>query len=704
MKTPPLSRREFIKLSLISGSGLLLGVQVIGCSDSTSESANEFKPNLWLEIHENSSVTITISKAEMGQGVITALAMLVAEELDADWSKVHFVLAKTSDIYGNMATAGSMSVTEMWEPLRTAGAAAREMLLNAAAKKWQIAPSNCRTENAYVIDTTTAQRISYGDLIANAVLQTVPQQPRLKNPDEFRIVGQSLARLDARIKITGEARYGIDQQIPGLKHAAIRQAPVFGASVLSVDSASIKNLSGILDVVVLDNAVAVVADTYWQAQTAVDLLKIKWSNELSELSDALIQQEYKQLLDQPGTIEMEQGNSITGESLALQADYEAAFQAHAAMEPMNCTAHVHADGCEAWAPTQHAQYARDKIKAYLHTGLGRLLGKVKDKLGMESENIIVHNTLMGGGFGRRLEPDFVIQAVEISRKSGFPVKLLWSREEDIRHDFYRPYTSHRLQAKVTNEGKVLAWQHRIVGPTHGRSVGGATHLPYDVAYARVDYHVKKHSVPIGSWRSIGSSHNAFVMESFVDELAAKIGKDPYQFRKDLLADNQRVLAVLNKVAELSNWGSALAKGQSRGIAIHAAFNSITAQVAEVSVEQDEVKVHRVYCVVDCGLAVNPQIIVSQIESGIAFGLSATLKSEINIKNGGVIQSNFHNFSLLKFSEMPDITVHIMKSIQPPGGIGEVAVPPIAPAVCNAVYALTGKRIRRIPITPEMLKG
>lgn len=688
-------RRDFFRTVILSGTGLLIGVQATGCSNRVVSDA--FEPNIWLSIKPDNSICVTIAKSEMGQGVHTSLAMLVADELDADWNRVQIIQAATASRYGSMDTAGSSSVRDMWLPLRQAGAMARSMLLQAAALQWRIDTGQCKTSNGRVKNLLSGQELQYGDLARAASRLPVPVDPPLKTPQDFTIIGQALPRLDNLDKVTGRARYGIDQQLPGLKYAAIRHAPVFGSRVAGYSQDQVMDLPGVLAVVNLGNAVAVVADSYWQAQQAINQLPVQYEGGDTAINDASIRQNCQALLDQAGSLGRELGEpSPVAVVHQVTTDYEAAFQAHATMEPMNCTVRFIGDKCEIWAPTQHPQAAQDQVRDKLLSVVDKLWDKAGNVLGQEQDSVIVHTTLLGGGFGRRLEQDFVLQAVEIARQTGLPIKLIWSRSEDIQHDFYRPFTLHRLQAQLDAQGNILSWQHRIAGSTHKSSTGGA-HIPYACAHYRLEYHVKAHTVPTGLWRSVGSSHNVFVTESFVDQLAHQAAIDPYQYRRRLLQDNPRVLAVLDKAAELAGWGRAMAPGRGLGIAIHDAFGSVVCQVAEVSIVANQLTVEQIFCVVDCGMVVNPSIVSAQIEGGIAFGLTAATQSRITIDKGCVVQSNFHDFALLRMREMPAVSVHILPSHLPPGGIGEVGVPPVAPAVANALFAVTGKRLCAIPM-------
>ena len=686
------SRRQFFRTVLLTGSGLVLGIETSSCSQSV---AADFQPNIWLCITNDGRITITLAKSEMGQGVRTALATLVAEELDADWQQIAVIQAETSDRYGSQSTAGSSSIRDLWLPLREAGAAARQMLMQAAAASWQVPIAECSTHNSVVTHTATGRRKKYAELASAARLLTLPSKPALKASTDFKLIGQSLNRIDNVDKVTGRARYGIDQRVPGLKYAAIRQAPVFGATLAEVDESDV--LPGVLAVVKLESAVAVVADSWWQAQQAVTALKLRWQGGDNKLNSASMARDYQALLDQPGTVETVTGSLASADNhLHLAADYTASLQAHATMEPMNCTVHIHDGVCDIWAPTQHPQLARDQAKALLQSGVEKVLDKVTELTRFGSNKVRVHTTLLGGGFGRRLEQDYVLQAVAIARQTGLPIQLIWSREEDIQHDFYRPYTAHRLSADLDSRGAIISWRHRIVGPSHGRSTGGAD-IPYQTGHYLLDYHVQKYAVPIGSWRSVGSSHNAFVTESFIDELAHRAGIDAWQYRRQLLSHAPSVLAVLDQAASLANWREKRPAGKALGLALHHQFGSIVCQVAEVSIVAAKPRVERVFCVVDCGQVVNTGIVKAQLEGGIVFGLTAALQSQITIQAGRVEQSNFHDFALLGIHAMPEIVIHIMPGSGAPGGIGEVGVPPIAAAVANAIFALTGERIRNLPL-------
>lgn len=701
-----MARRRFMKHSVLAGTGLVLAVSTQGCQNQSSTGTladnGGFSPNIWLTILADGGIRLSISKAEMGQGITTALAMLVAEELDARWDDIRLDLVDASDSYGNMATAGSTSIRELWQPIRQASAAAREMLLQAAATKLGVAISECHTDASQVVHSPSGRKLAFSAVANSAAGLPVPQSPKLKQPGEFRIIGTDQPRIDAEDKITGAAVYGIDVTIPDMKYAAIRQSPVFGGKPAGVDRNALMSKPGILAVVMLEDAVAVVAESWWQADTALRQAEIHWQGGDTTVSDSRIQSDYRALADQEGSIEFEKGQPTQSDNLTQhQAVYEADFQAHAALEPMNCTALVQDGRCEVWVPTQNPQYALDLTKNAVLTGVNGLLDKIRTKLGMaDNDTIQIHPTLLGGGFGRRLKQDYVYQAVEISKQSGYPVKLIWNRDEDIQHDYFRPYTYHKITAQL-QDSRIADWHHRIIGPTHGRCVGGSDHVPYKKDYFKVDYHVLKHGIPIGSWRSVGSSHNTFVIESFVDELAGLAQRDPYQYRLEQLLDEPRLRQVMEQVAASSNWQPLDSQGhRAMGIAVHKGYGTYVAMVAQVSRRQGGIGVDKVYAAVDCGIAINPDIVRSQLEGAIVFALTATLKSRISIEGGQVQQSNFRDFPLLSLAETPEIHVQVLKSPEAPGGIGEVGVPPLAPAVCNAVYQLTGSRIRRIPFNPN----
>lgn len=641
----------------------------------------------------------------MGQGVYTALPMLVAEELEADWSKIQIETSPIGGVYKNpllgmQATGGSTSVRSRWQMLRIAGATAREMLIEAAAKQWQVKPQDCHAANSKVIHSASGKTLSYGQLVEAAAQLAPPDSPKLKSPSEFKIIGKPTKRLDTPAKVDGSAQFGIDVKVPNMLIATIKQSPVFGGKVKHYNEAAAKTIKGVKAVVEIPNGVAVVAENYWQAKKGLDALNVRFAEtEYDNIDTASITKVLQQGLTEKGAVAHSSGDvqaALKAAKTTLEAEYSVPFLAHATMEPMNCTADVRKDSCEVWVGTQ------------IQDGAQQVAAKVT---GLPKEKIAVHTTYLGGGFGRRTESDFVAQAVLLSKAVGQPIKLVWSREEDTQHDFYRPAMITKFTAGLDNNGMPTAFKARIVGQSvfqrvfpgmvknglDPAAVEGIAELGYDIPNQYTDYVMKKTHVPVGFWRSVGHSHNAFFVESFIDEMAHSSGKNPYQLRRALLSKKPRFIKVLETLADKSAWEKPAAKGRYRGMAIHNSFGSIVGEVAEISVnDRGDVTVHRVVCVVDCGIAVNPSTIKAQMESAIVFGLSA-LKEAITLKNGRVEQSNFHDFPVLPMAEMPQVDVHIIPSEDKPGGVGEPGTPPIVPAVTNAIFAATGKRIRSLPL-------
>jgi len=709
-------RRNILKAGAAVGGGLLIGFYLPGAqrlAEAADASPALFAPNAWIRVGADDTVTIMLDKSEMGQGVMTALPMLVAEELEVDWARVRVETAPadkayTNPLLGMQGTGGSTSVRSSWERLRKAGATARELLVSAAAQTWGVKEETCRAEQGAVLHAASGRRFRYGALADKAATLPVPAEAFLKDPKDFKIIGKSLPRLDCADKVNGVAVFGTDVKIPAMLTAMVARCPVFGGKVRSFDATRALSVKGVHKVLQIGSGIAVVADGSWAAQQGLAALSIQWDEGPNAgLDTAAISKTFAELAQKPGVTAKNRGDAakaLQGASKRIEAVYEVPFLAHATMEPMNCTADVRKDSCDVWVPTQG------------QTSAQRAAAKIT---GLPPEAIKVHTTFLGGGFGRRMEPDFVAEAVEISKAAGVPVQLLWSREDDMRHDFYRPATYNRFSASLGKHGMPVAWTHRIVGPSimarvfsgmvkggiDPTSVEGAANLPYAIPNLHVDYVMHDTGIPVGFWRSVGSSQNAFVTECFLDELAAASGKDPYQFRRELLRDSPRHKGVLELAAATAGWSRPPAKGISRGIAVHESFGSYVAQVADVSVSKDgHIKVHRVVCAVDCGMVVNPDIIKAQMESAIVFGLTAALKGEITIKNGRVEQSNFHDYPLLRMDEMPEIVVAIVPSQENPGGVGEPGTPPIAPAIANAVFKATGKRLRRLPLHPEDLRS
>lgn len=701
-------RREFLKLCGTAGAGLILGIR-LGLDEAlASEPASAtFTPNAFLGIDAEGLTTIWVARSELGQGVHTALPMLVAEELEADWGKVRVVPAVLDPKYGNQGTGGSTSVRESWKPLRQAGAAAREMLVAAAAATWGVPASACRAEAGEVIHPSSGRRLGYGALVDKAARLPVPGNPKLKDSGQFRLLGTPVARLDAPAKVNGSARFGIDTRVPGMLYAAIARPPVFGGLPGRVDDTRARKVPGVRDVVRLPDRIAVVADSTWAAFQGRDALQVTWEEGANaNLDSASIRRLYEEASAREGVVGKHAGDSeaaLSRASLKVEADYEAPFAYHGPMEPMNCIAAATDGRCEVWAPTQFPDLVRSAVAGQLE---------------IPPEAVKVNITLSGGGFGRRIEPDYAVEAAAVSKRVNAPVQVVWSREDDIQHDWFRPASLHRLGAAI--EGRRLtAWRHRVVAPSilaqrmpgaiqNGRDESvfdWAANVPYAVPNIHVDSVLVETPVPVGWWRSVYASQNAFATECFLDEVAEAMRTDPVALRKSLLAKSPRHRAVLELAAAKSGWGSPLPAGRARGLALCESFGSIVAEVAEVSVTPaGEPRVHRVTCAVDCGMTVNPGIIRQQLEGAVGFALTPVLHGPITIAKGRVQQSNFDDYPLVTMSEMPEVEVHIVPSRRSPGGIGEPGVPPLAPAVANALFAATRRRVRKLPILPEDLRA
>jgi len=710
-----LKRREFLKVSAAAGGGLLIGLYLPGRLEAaTNPAAAEFIPNAFLRITPDNTITVISKHLEMGQGVYTGLPTIVADELDADWSQIRVESAPADATrYGNLAwggtsqgTGGSTSVANSWEQLRRAGATARAMLISAAAHNWKVDTGSLRAENGFVIDAKNNRRASYGELASLAATLPPPADVPLKSPKQWKFIGKHVPRTDSADKSSGKAVYASDVRLPGMLTALVARPPLFGAKAKGFNAAAVKMMPGVKAVVAIPQGVAVVATDFWSAKQARDALQVEWDDSAAEKrsSDELLAQ-YRELARKPGAVAHRSGDAARGLQDAVKkidATFEFPYLAHAAMEPLSCVVRLGDNTCEVWAGSQ--QQTLDQATAARIAGL-------------KTEQVTIHTLLAGGSFGRHANPtaDYVSEGVEVAKATrtlNAPIRLLWTREDDMRGGYYRPLYVHTISAGLDKRGQPLAWQHRIVGQSilagtafgasmkdgiDRTSVEGASNLPYAIPNMQVELHTTQVGVPVLWWRSVGSTHTAFSTEVLINELAVAAKQDPVDFRRALLKKHPRHRAVLDLAAQKAGWGKPLPKGRWRGVAVHESFNSYVAEVAEISIADGKPKVERVVCAVDCGVAVNPDMVRAQMESGIIFGLSAALYGEITLDQGRVVQSNYHDYSILRINETPKIEVHIVPSSEKPTGVGEPGVPPIAPAVANAVFAATGKPVRRLPI-------
>lgn len=677
-----LTRRSFLQVMGGVGASLVLGgFTMSACSSTAAAAASAVKkngvtfiPNVFLKIDPDGFVTVTVHRSEMGQGVRTSFAMTVAEELDADWQKVKVVQADGDrDKYGPMGTGGSSSTTSTYDDLRKMGAAGRAMLIAAAAKQWGVDPSTCTTKQGNVLHQASGRSIGYGELTAVAAGLPVPQDAPLKSPKDFQILGKPALRIDNPDIVTGRAVYGLDAKVEGLKYGVIARPPSFGGYADSYDEAAAKKVPGVRDVFKVTSGIAVIADNTWAAIQGRNALKPKWN--AGPNADVTTSKLRQAMIDATG----EHGQMPDGAKV-VDASYDLPYVAHATLEPMNATADVKEGSCTVWVPTQ----ASDSVRY-----------GVASALGTHAENVKVNVTLLGGGFGRRSYFDFVLDAVEASKHSGFPVKLMWTREDDMKHDHYRPMSRHTLRGAVDAGGKAVGWSHQMV-QANGRGNDGRADIPYEIPDASMSRKSIPSPVPNGAWRSVEHSQVIFANECFIDELALAAGKDPYEFRKSLIKD-QRLLKVLDTVAQRSGWGTPLPAGSGRGIALFSGYSSYIAHVAEVSVQGDKIKLHKVTVAVDVGLPLNPKGVESQVQSGCSDGISLALHAEITIDKGGVVQNSWDDYPWTTMDEMPQMDITILRGSDTPGGMGELGVPSTAPAIANAVFAATGKRVRKLPI-------
>jgi isoquinoline 1-oxidoreductase beta subunit len=725
------SRRRFLEAGTAATGGLLLGFTLPATDAAAAKSRPDvLAPNAFIRIARDGRVTLVMHKVEMGQGTYTSMPMLIAEELEVDLSRVALEHAPADDAlyyepaYGVQETGGSTSVRGNWEPLRRAGATARALLIAAAARTWGVDASSCRAESGTVVHDASNRSLAYGELVDVAATMDVPDDVPLKEPKDFKLIGTPARRLDSREKVNGSAQFGIDVRLPGIKVATVAACPVLGGKFASVDDARAKQLRGVCQVVHLDNAVAVIADDMWAAKQGLAALEITWNEGANaKLSTADVVRQLAAASEESGALAREEGDADEAMESAvhkLEAIYELPFLAHATLEPMNCTVHVQPDTCDIWVGTQ--------VPTFAQTAAAKLTDLPKDK-------VRVHNHLLGGGFGRRLEVDFIVQAVQIGQQVNGPVKVVWTREEDIQHDMYRPYYYHRIAAGTDEAGMPIAWRHRVTGssiigrvsdelfPKNLRviralglgalwaqikgldvdAVEGAAEPPYSLPNMRVEYvRYEQPGIPTAFWRGVGPTNNIFVVESFIDELAVAAKKDPLEYRRALLDHSPRARAVLDLAASKAGWGAPLPRGSGRGLSLLSAFGSHIAQVAEVNVsDKGDVRVQRVVCAVDCGIVVNPDTVEAQMQSGIIFGITGALWGEITLKDGRVEQSNFDNYRMLRINEAPEIDVYLVPSSEYPGGIGEPGTSAVFPAVTNAIFAATGKRIRKLPVGAQL---
>ncbi len=710
------SRRNFMKTGTAVGGGLMLSIHLpFAVDEAYAAGAGEFAPNAFIRIETNGKIVLTMPYVEMGQGTYTSIPMLIAEELEIDLNLVQLEHAPPSaKLYGNpllagvQATGGSTAIRASWQPLREAGAIVRTMLVAAAAKRWDVDPGSCRARNGEVLHPQTKRRIEYGEVAADAARMSMPEHVQLKRPKDFKLIGTPAKRLDAPAKVNGTAIYGIDVRLPGVKIATLAQSPVFGGRVKRVDDSAAKGVKGVRQIVRLEDAVAVVADHMGAAKKGLAALVIEWDDgPHARLDTDAIAHELEQATLASGPVAQNVGDvdkSLAGAASRVEANYQVPFLAHATMEPMNCTVDLRKDGCEVWVGIQviaRAQAAAAKVA------------------GLPLDKVVVHNHLIGGGFGRRLEVDGVTRAVQIAQHVDGPVKVVWTREEDTQHDMYRPYFFDRISAGLDAKGMPVAWNHRFAGSSvisrwlpqafnnglDSDTTEGAIDLVYSLPNLHVEYvRVEPPGIPTAFWRSVGPSHNVFVTESFMDELAAAAKQDPVAYRVALLDKSRRAKAVLELAAAKSGWGHALPERVGRGVSVQFVFATYLALVAEVAVSKDgKARVRRVVAAVDCGTVVNPDTVRAQIESAVIFGITAALYGEITLRNGRVEQTNFDTYQILRMNEAPRIDVHIVKSAEPPGGMGEPGTSAIVPAVTNAIFAATGVRLRRLPIDSNALK-
>jgi isoquinoline 1-oxidoreductase beta subunit len=712
------SRRLLLKASLIAGGGLMIGLRLPSlarAADPVSPSS-DFAPNAFLRIDAHGVITFILPHTEVGQGIYTAAAMLIGEELEVGLDQIQVqpappdIVKYIDPLLGDQATGGSASIRADWMRLRQAGAAARIMLIGAAAKRWNVDPSSCTAVRGAVHHQASGQTVGYGDLATDAAAQPVPHDVKLKPPEQFTLIGTSAKRLDTPSKVNGTAVFGIDAKVPGMKFGTLAITPVKGGKLLHMDEAAARRVPGVHDVVRAgDEAVAVIGDHFWAAKQGLDALGVTWDRGPNgHVTIASLVASMDQASQQQGLVAKREGDAaaaINGAATKLSAIYQLPFLSHSPMEPLNCTLHIQPDRAEIWVGTQVPVRAQKAVM---------------DATGLPADKVTVNNLYMGGAFGRRLDIDSIAVAAAIAKQVSYPVKLVWTREEDLQHDYYRPYYYDRVAAGLDAGGKLLGWTHRVTGSSvmarwapaglknglDPDAVEGAAETPYDVPAVLVDYvRHEPDGMNTGWWRGVGPTHNVFVVETFVDELAATAKQDPVAFRRALMQKNPRALAVMNLAAEKAGWGGVLPAGTGRGISVQFAFGTYISCVLEVQVSpRAEIILHRAVVAVDCGSTVNPDTVRAQIEGGLILGLGTAMYNEITLDAGAVQQSNFHDYRTLRMNEAPKIEVYQIRNNQPPGGIGETGTVAAAPALGNAIFAATGRRLRRLPFGNGQLAG
>ncbi|HEY1147041.1 MAG TPA: xanthine dehydrogenase family protein molybdopterin-binding subunit [Pseudoduganella sp.] len=702
------SRRHFLQASLGAAGGLMLSFYLPGAAAAVATTA--FKPNAFIIIAPDSRVTMVMPYVEMGQGTYTSIPILLADELEVDLDKITCQHAPADPAYkhgmfGVQLTGASASIRAAWKPLREAGATARTMLVQAAADQWKVSPESCKAAHGEVVHTASGRKLSYGKLSANAAKLPVPKQVALKSPDAYTHIGKSAKRLDVADKVNGKAMFGIDAQVPGMKIAAVKACPVFGGKLASVDEGPAMKVKGVRKVVKLENAVAVIADHNGAAKKGLAALDIKWDEgPNAKFSSAAWEQVLEEAARKPGLMHIKEGDfaKAAAGGKTIDAVYFAPFLAHATMEPMNCTAHVKPGSVEIWTGTQTPE---------------RCVNFVSKALGVEPKTVKINNFLLGGGFGRRLEVDVVVQAAQIARQVNYPVKVIWSREEDTQHDYYRPFYRDELSMALDAQGMPVGFRHRFVGSAiearyapawmaNGVDTDAidAAESPYHFDNRHVEYLAVETAVPTGFWRGVGPTHNTFVIESFMDEVALATRKDPVALRQALLTKNPRALGVLNLATQKAGWGRKMEPGTGMGVSVASAWGSYACAVVECAVNADgQITLKKITTAVDCGQVVHPEGVLHQVESGQTYGLTAALYGKLTLENGRVVQGNFHEYPIIRMNEVPVMEVHVVPSTESPGGMGELGTAVITPAIANAVFAATGKRLRRTPFEADQLK-